>query len=130
MRRGGLKPSGINYSRSRIAKELNRSINVIYNYLNAPEDYGTKKSQGRKKKLSAKLKRLLMRRASLGKFFANQVRTELNLTASKNTVINYLNASKILKYEKRLKVPALQEHHKVARVQSKQCYQGEKVGPT
>ena len=31
-------------------------------------------------------------------------------------VLNYLNASEILKCEKRLKVPALQEHHKVARV--------------
>ena len=105
-----------NYSRSRIAKELNRSINVISNYLNAPEDYGIKKSPGRKKKLSAKQERLL-RRASFGTFSANQLRTELNLTVSKNIVINYLNASKILKYEKRLKVPALQEHHKIASVQ-------------
>ena len=73
-----------------------------------------------------------MRRASAGKFSANQLRTELNLTVSKNTVINYLNASKILKYEKRLKVPALQEHHKIAKKLSvpKQCYQKEKVGPT
>ena len=105
------------YSISRIAKELNRSINVISNYLNAPEDYGTKKSPGRKKKLSAKRERLPARRASLGKFSANQLRTELNLTVSKNTVINYLNSSKILKYEKRFKVPVLQEHHKIARVQ-------------
>ena len=45
-----------NYSRSRIAKELNRLINVISNYLNAPEDYGTKKSPGRKKKLSANMR--------------------------------------------------------------------------
>ena len=43
----------VNYSRLKIAKELNRSINVISNYLNAPENYGTKKSPGRKK-LSAK----------------------------------------------------------------------------
>ena len=57
-----------NCSRSRIAKELNRSINVISNYLNSPEDYGIKKSPGRKKKLSAKQERLLVRRASLGKF--------------------------------------------------------------
>ena len=48
-----------------------------------------------------------MRRASSGKFSANQLRTELNLTISKYTVINDLNARKILKYEKRLKVPAL-----------------------
>ena len=66
------------------------------------------------KKLSARQERLLMRKASSGKFTTNQLRTELNLT--KNTVINCLNASKILKYEKRLKIPALQEHHKVARV--------------
>ena len=71
----------------------------------------------KKKKLSARQERLLGRRASSGKFSANQLRTELNLTVSKNTVINYLNAGKILKYEKRLKVPALQEHHKIARVQ-------------
>ena len=43
--------------------------------------------------------RLLVRR-TLGKFSANHLRTEIYLTDSKNTVINYLNASKILKYEK------------------------------
>ena len=59
----------------------------------------------------------MVKTASLGKFSANQLRTELNLTVSKNTVINYLIASKILKYEMRSKVPALQEHHKIARVQ-------------
>ena len=106
-----------NYSRSRIAKEFNRSINFISNYLNAPESYGIKKSSGRKKKLSAKQERLYVRRASLGKFSANQLRTELNITVCKNTEINYLNASKTSKYKKRLKVPALQEHHKIARVQ-------------
>ena len=58
-----------------------------------------------------------MSRASSGKVSANHLRTEINLTDSKNTVINYLNASKILKYEKRLKVPALQEHLNIARVQ-------------
>ena len=44
---------------------------------------------------------------SIKKFSANQLRTELNLTVCKYIVINYLNASKILKYEKRLKVPVL-----------------------
>ena len=72
-----------------------------------------------------------MRRASLGKFSAKQLRTELNLTVSKNIVINYSNANKILKYEKKLKVPALQEHHKFPESSGpKQCHQGEKIGPT
>ena len=65
------------YSRWRIAKDLNRSINVISNYFNAPQDYGTKKSQRRKKKLSAKQERLLVRRVSLGKFSVNQLRTRI-----------------------------------------------------
>ena len=43
-----------NYSKWRIAKELNRSVNAGSNYLNAPEDCGTKKNPGRKKKLSTK----------------------------------------------------------------------------
>ena len=68
-----------NYSRSKIAKELNSSINVISNYLNAPGNYGIKKSPGRNKKLSAK-ERLQVRRASLGKLSTNQLITELNLT--------------------------------------------------
>ena len=66
-----------------------------------------------------------------GKFSANFLKAELNLTASKNTVINYINASEILQYEKRLKVQALQEHHKIARVQcAKTMSSKEKVGPT
>ena len=64
MRRGGLKPLGKPIIQDRgFAKGLNRSKDVISNYLNAPEDYGTKKSPGRKKKLSAKQERLLVRRA-------------------------------------------------------------------
>ena len=71
-----------------------------------------------------------MRRTSLGKFSANQLRIELNLTISKNIIINYLNASKILKYEeiegsssaRTIKLPEF--------IGLKQCYQGEKVGPT
>ena len=74
--------SKVNYSRWRIAEDLNRSINVISNYFNAPQECGTKKSPGRKKKLSAKEERLLVSKASLGKFSANQLRTELNLTVS------------------------------------------------
>ena len=69
---------------------------------------GPRNLQEERKKLSAKQERLLVRKASSGKFSANKLRTELNITVSKNTVIHYLNA--------RLKVPALQEHHKVARV--------------
>ena len=39
------------YSRARIAKEFKRFRNVISNYLNAPEDYGTEKSEERKRLL-------------------------------------------------------------------------------
>ena len=60
--------------------------------------------------------RVLMFAKELGHngFTESQLGTELNL--NENTVINYLNPSKILKYEKRLEGAALQENHKVARV--------------
>ena len=41
MRRGIEAFKKGNYSRSWIAKELDRSINVIFDYLNAHEDYGS-----------------------------------------------------------------------------------------
>ena len=41
-----------NYSIREIGKELNRSKTVVWNYLKAPEEYGTKNNHGRPKKLT------------------------------------------------------------------------------
>ena len=106
-----------NYSIREIGKELNRSKNVVWNYLKAPEEYRTKNNHGRPKKLTIRQQRLLVRKASTGKFSANQIRNELDLKICKSTVLSYLRANGILLYEKRLMIPALKNHHKLARVE-------------
>ena len=85
-----------NYSIREIGKELNRSKNVIWNYLKTPEEYGTKNNHGRPKKLTIRQQRLLVRKASTGKFSANQIRNELDLKICKNTVLSYLRSSILL----------------------------------
>ena len=62
-----------NYSIREIGKELIRSKTVVWNYLKAPEEYGTKNNHGRPKKLTICQQRLLIRKISTGKFSANQM---------------------------------------------------------
>ena len=78
-----------NYSIREIGKELNRSKTVARIYLKAPEEYGTKNNHGRPKKLTIRQQRLLIRKASTGKFSANQIKNELDLKICKSTVLNY-----------------------------------------
>ena len=87
------------------------------NYLKTPEEYGTKNNHGRPKKLTIRQQRLQVRKASTGKFSENQIRNELDLKICKSTVLSYLRPSGILLYEKILKIPALKNHHKLARVE-------------
>ena len=106
-----------NYSIREIGKELDRSKTVVWNYVKAPEEYGTKNNHGRPKKLTVRQQRLLVKKASTGKFSANQIKNELDLKICKSTMLSYLRPSGILLYEKRLNIPALKNHHKLARVE-------------
>ena len=78
---------------------------------------GTKNNHGRTKKLTFRRHRLLVRKVSTGKFSANQIKNELDLKICKSTVLSYLRFNGILLYEKILKIPALKNHHKLARVE-------------
>ena len=49
-----------NYSIREIGKELNWSKTIVWNYLKAPEEYGTKNNHGRPKKLTVLHQRLLV----------------------------------------------------------------------
>ena len=57
--RGRLRPSD---------KQIIQTGKSIWNYLKAPEEYGTKNNHGRPKKLTIRQQRLLVRKASAGKF--------------------------------------------------------------
>ena len=62
-----------NYSIREIGKELNRSKIDAWNYLKAPKKYRTRNNHGKPKKLTISQQRLLVRKASTGKFSANQI---------------------------------------------------------
>ena len=62
-----------NYSIREIGKKLNLSKIVAWNYLKAPEEYRTKNNHGRAKKLTIRQQRPQVRKASTGKFSANQI---------------------------------------------------------
>ena len=99
-------------------RQANYSIReiVVWNYLKAPEENETKNNHGRPKKLTIR-RQTPGKKASAGKFSANQIRNELGLKICKSTLLSYLGSIGILLYEKRLKSPALKNHHKLARVE-------------
>ena len=50
-------------------------------------------------KLTIRQQRLLVRKASTGKFSANQIKNEVDLKFCKSTVLSYLISNGILLYE-------------------------------
>lgn len=101
-----------------IARSLHRSLAVVQNYVNNPEEYGTKRRSGRPSKVSAADKRRLVRHASNAAVSANDLRRMCDLAISKSTVLRTLHSSKVLQHRKMKKMPRLTDTHKELRVRS------------
>lgn len=106
---------------SQIAKDLSRSRHVIGSYLNDPIGYGTNKPPGRPSKLSSRDKRAILgevTRLSEGEtIFCPQIKANLHLDVSNETIRRVLVKSKFIKYRKMKKAPHLTDDHCKNRVQ-------------
>ena len=84
----------------KIAKALDRSENVVRNYLSNPDAYGTKKSKGRPPKLSAADRRRIVRLAATGDYNSRDILNKMKLDVTLRCVQRVLQAAPNLIYRK------------------------------
>jgi len=99
-----------------IARKLGRSHDVINCYLKNPETYGTRKSTGRKSKLSDREKRQILRKASNSLISCDKIKCELDLQVHRSTVWNVIKASPNIVRGKLKFAPALKPNDKSIRI--------------
>lgn len=105
-----------NMSAEKIAKQVNRSANVVRTFLKSPVTYGTKKSTGRPRLLSKRTSRKLQFEAGKTGSSARDLKTELNLDVSIRTVQRVLNTCNYLTYCKKKTAPKLTNRHRENRL--------------
>ncbi|OWZ20081.1 Transposase, partial [Phytophthora megakarya] len=110
------------HSVNAIAQRLERSWNVINNYLRNPDTYGTRKSSGRPRKLSPAAERRLLREASKTGasktgVSARSLKEALQLPISVRRVQEVLHDSEHMVNQKRLACPPLNAGHIAARLE-------------
>ena len=99
-----------------IAREIERSHCVVGSFLKDPRTYGTKKTGGRKKKLSPRDERRIIMKASNSLKSSTQIKTECDLHVSQNTVLRVLRRSKIITRQRLKSAPRLLDRHKKDRL--------------
>lgn len=104
-------------SHREIAGAVKRSKGVVTAFLKNPENYGQKKRSGRPKLLSNRDERAIHRLVSNTPKSCSEVKSELNLAASRWTINRAINRSPNLQYRKLLRAPPLTTAHKLARLQ-------------
>ena len=110
-----LKTSG--RSNREIAKELNRSPNLINNYINLGSNYGAKKSPGRRKKLTLRERRAIVKAAVDSNYGSKRILKELSLNCSPVTIWTALKEDKNIALAKKKRKPNLKEKHKKDRLE-------------
>ncbi|KAI1697893.1 tc3 transposase domain-containing protein [Ditylenchus destructor] len=100
-----------------IAKQINRSLDVVNRFVRDMAGYGKNNGGGRPAKLSPRAKRQIQAAAAQATIGSRRIRTELELNASHQTVWRAIQDSPNLLRQKMKKCPRLTDEHKVARVQ-------------
>ena len=90
-----------NLNHSDIARKIDRDRSVVSMFLRDHENYGKKRSPGRKPKVTKRDVRHILRDANGGNMTANQIRAKNNLPISKRRVQQIISSSENLEYKKR-----------------------------
>lgn len=96
-----------NFSYRQIAKEINRSVCVVHNFLKNRENYGKNQVSGRPLSISTATKRRLIRCAANNFKSARELKAENNISVGVRRVQQILSGSGYLKYTKMLRKPKL-----------------------
>jgi len=100
---------------SDIARELERSRDVIRSFLSAPESYGTKKRAGRPKKLTDAGKRRILREVINGNLGSASIVKALQIPVKARRVRQVLQDAEHLRYKRMQRTPAMKERHEKER---------------
>lgn len=99
----------LNMSNRQIAKEINRSKNVVQNFLENRGNYGKNYVTGRPSTITATQKRLLIRSAANSRKSARELKVENNLSIGIRRVQKILSGSEHLKFKKMKRKPMLSQ---------------------
>lgn len=105
----------VGQSNRAIAKLLGRSPTVVDNYVKDPDNYGKKKARGSRKKMSDRDTRRICREASNSTKSCSQIKRELNLNVSNDTIRRTILKNPNLVSRKMKLAPALTIGHKAIR---------------
>jgi transposase len=103
-------------SNREIARRLGRSDGLIRNFITKKDNYGTCKRSGRKKKLTDRTKRRILKEITNTNKGVRTLKNELAPQVHHTTVWRAIKSSPSFVRRKLRKVPKLNEQHKVARV--------------
>lgn len=94
-----------------IARRIGRSHQVVLNYLKNPDAYGKNFKKPRKSKLSGREKREIVRAASNSQKSLRNIKQELDLNVSRETIRQVLVKSPFIKRAKKARAPNLTPSH-------------------
>jgi transposase len=100
-----------------IGRKIGRSDKVVASFLKNPEEYGTKKSGGPKKKLTPRDERRILNAASNSFKSISNIRDECGVTVSRATVGRVLQNSPNIVNQHLQSAPRLLPRHKEARLE-------------
>lgn len=99
-----------------IAREIGRSHKVVKNFCDDMENYGTRKSSGRPKKLTKRDERRILNEASNSTKTLRQIAASIPTDVSKQTIWRTIKASDTIVRSKLLTTPRLLARHKAQRL--------------
>ena len=108
---------GVGKSYREIGRRIGRSHNVVMNYLKNKDEYGRKKSSGRRSIISEETRTQLFQDLTNTGDSINTVKNRNNVVASKSAVYRAVKKSGTFVYKQRRKAPCWKEHHTTNRLQ-------------
>ena len=103
-------------SMEQISIKIGRSKCAIFNLLKDPENYGKKKSTGRRRSLSPRDQSLVLRLARTQHLNSTQIQARIETSASTSTIRRVLQQDQFMKFSKLKKKPKLELRHAKARL--------------
>lgn len=100
-----------------IARKIGRSLCVVQNFLACPEEYGSTKRSGGKRKLSGSAENLVRRTASNASVSLKELQAVANNEVSRTTIWRTLHRSGNIEFKKKKMVQKLNDRHKKARIE-------------
>lgn len=100
-----------------ISRRIGRSHNLVMNYLNNPENYGKRKRNPRRSKLTKRDKEELSILLPTPRYLLAEIKRQLDLNVSRETIRQVLVKNPNIKRSKMKRAPNLTQSHKIKRLE-------------